>query len=109
MLLWLPLSGSNALAMSLSMQVQPGDTADVSMEDMHHHDMAGCGEDQPAADGKTFHNSCANCQLACHAWVVTSTAVLPLLHMPSQQYLPLSVSFDSFSTAPLLPPPLARA
>ena len=108
MLLWFPLAGSSALAASVSMQVQHGNAAEMAAMDMEAGDMSGCDLDQTLPDGKTFHNSCSNCQLACCACIAPAVAALPLPHLPSQEYQPLLVSFESFNSAPLLPPPLAR-
>lgn len=109
MLLWLPLSSGSALAASLSMQSKPGHCHEMMTHDMQHHDMAGHHHVQPTHEQGASSNTCGACHLACCAYLAAPAAKLLPLPLPTQEYTPLLVSFDSITTAPLLPPPLVRS
>lgn len=119
MLLWLPLSGAGALAATVSMQAQGGACHEASMPDMHHAD---AGEhqhhhaDAPAAQDQTASNeegssctACGVCHFACNGYLVVPAAASLQSQSAALLPTPYQVSFSSITSAPLLPPPLARA
>lgn len=112
--IWLPLFSGSALASSIVMQVPSGHCQDESMQmpdmDMSAMDMSDMhtmsgdsDEHMPAC------NSCAVCHLACSAYLAVPTLVLPAVQISARAATPYLVSYISISSAPLLPPPLARS
>ncbi len=56
--------------------------------------------------------SCTNlgvCHFACSGYMVASTVKVAQLQLPTPAYPNSAIQFESFSSAPLDPPPLARA
>lgn len=112
MLLWLPLFCGNALAVSLSMQLQHGQSSGAGtahmMMDMegaeHHCDMTIAADEQNPSC-----NDCELCHLACTGYLAAPDA--PLLPAPvaAQENTPYLLAFHSVVSAPLVPPPLSRA
>lgn len=99
LMLWLPLFSGNAMALSLSMQLQ---TPDVEMS----HDS--CHEMQPA-DPSDQHSclDCGVCHLACSAYLGVQT-IGELSAQPSAiATTPYFFAFHSITSTPLVPPPLA--
>lgn len=77
------------------------DMSSMDMGDMHA--MSGdTDENAPAC------NSCAVCHLACTAYLAVPTLLLPAVQVSARDSTPYLVSYLSVSSAPLLPPPLAR-
>ena len=91
---WIPLFGGNALAASISMQHTSCHHAEMTMADQNasdNHD-ASCG---------------SACHLACCGYLaVERVAALPL-RQSGELATPYLFSFDSITSIPLLPPPLA--
>lgn len=119
MLLWLPLSGASALAATVTMQVQGGACHEAAMPEMHHadagghqhhHDEASAAQDQTASnDQDSSCNACGVCHLACSGYLAVPAAGAPEIQASAQPVTPYLVVFDSVTSVPLLPPPLARA
>lgn len=121
MLLWLPLSGGNALAASLAMQLQQGEchpaAATMAHEDMadHHgmmmdHQMPSHDHAAMQADDDTSNcTSCGVCHLACSAYLHAPAVALPLEKAVSRAVPATAAHFVSHTSAPLLPPPLVAA
>ena len=101
---WLPLFSGSVLAASVQMashhHCQDEMMADM---DMSGHHMSGADDEQnPTCD------ACAVCHLAC-----TGYLAVPGVGMTTEQTLahdvtPYLLAFHSFTSTPLLPPPLAR-
>ena len=115
MLLWLPLFGSSALAASVSMQMQQNGCHEaaasqvMSHEDMaehhqHHGDMSAAADEQTPSC-----NACGICHLACTGYLAVLAAGLVAVQAAALGTTPYLVSYISVSSAPLVPPPLARA
>ena len=110
MLLWLPLSGGSALAASITMQLQPGSCHESTA--MSQHEMSG---HQMVHDDSAMHDtsdsscaSCSVCHLACSGFILPSQPAN--LVASGAQIVTFSPKiFISHVSAPLLPPPLARA
>jgi len=115
MLMWLPIFTGSALAASVSMQLpqsgcnkdvmsqaMSGETMDMNMDEhaMHQGKM-------PAPAGE--HNTCGVCHMACTAYLAVPGVDIPVAQIAAREITPYLVVFHSFTSAPLLPPPLVRA
>ena len=115
MLLWLPLFSSSALAASLAMQLQQGGChAAAAVQTMshentgehhqHHGDLsAAADEQQPSC------SACGICHLACTGYLAVPEAATVAAQANALEATPYQVSYLSVCSAPLDPPPLARA
>jgi membrane protease subunit (stomatin/prohibitin family) len=115
MLLWLPLSSGSALAASMSMQLQRGGCMETAtMQSMAHEDMAGHHQhhEQAPAAADTQDNTCNDCgvcHLACTGYLAVPSTEVVAAQATELETTPYLVVFHSFTSAPLVPPPLARA
>jgi hypothetical protein len=111
--IWLPLFSGSVMAASVAMQVPSGHCQDASMQmddmDMTAMDM---GDMQHMSDPSDEHtptcNTCAVCHLACTAYLAVPTLDMAAIQAGVREFTPFQVAFVSVSSAPLLPPPLAR-
>lgn len=123
MLLWLPLFSGNALAVSLSMQMQQGQGNETEMAQMDMampqdgmDDMMMSGMQDhctmDSAAGQHHGTTCSDCGL-CHlgsaGYVAVTGIAPPAMQNAARENTPYLVAFQSFTSAPLVPPPLARA
>jgi len=111
MLLWLPVFTGSALAASVSMLLpqsgchdtvmsHEGMSMDMGEHQMHHDEM-------PTPAGE--HSSCGVCHLACTGYLgVPGVKMIPA-QAAAREITPYLVVFNSVTSTPLLPPPLARA
>lgn len=123
MAFWLPLCSGYALADSIVMQNTGGNCHggqqiahsmqhdSVSLEHMHHVQLA--ANDHQSADRRdsqppTCHDICGVCQLACSGFFAVTAIDIAVIEPSSQSFTLLSTEFESVTTAPLDPPPLAR-
>lgn len=115
MLLWLPLFSGSALAASVAMQLRHGGCHEVAASQaMSHEDMGGhhqhhsatpaAADEQPPAC-----SSCGLCHLAGTGYLAVPGAELVTVQAAAREVTPYLVVFHSFTSAPLVPPPLARA
>ena len=119
MLLWLPLFSGNALAATISMQQAQGGcheaTASQTMPDMdmsmdmnehhqHHGEMPSTADEHSPSC-----SACGVCHLACTGYLAVPSVELVALQTTVRESTPYLVVFHSFTSAPLVPPPLARA
>ncbi|MBU0689798.1 MAG: DUF2946 domain-containing protein [Gammaproteobacteria bacterium] len=116
LLLWLPLFSANAVAESLSMQMQRGDCHDssemmmtMSHDDMMDHGMMHHEAMQTSADDESSCTSCAICHVACSAFVDAPVMAMQLIETGSQPVRSIPETFVSHLSAPLDPPPLVAA
>ncbi len=111
MLLWLPVFNGNALAATVlmqhtangcddaaAMQAMPGMDMEIHMD----HQPANCGQDNSC-------ESCGVCHLACTGYLTVPRMEIAHEQSPVREFTPYLVIFDSFVSAPLVPPPLVRA
>ena len=106
--IWLPLFSGSALATSVLMQVPAGHCQDESMQmadmdgmdDMHA--MSGDSDEGAAAC-----SSCGVCHLACSAYLAVPALSLTLAQTATSDITPYLLAYRSYTSAPLLPPPLA--
>ncbi|MFA5372199.1 MAG: DUF2946 family protein [Sideroxydans sp.] len=102
MLLWLPLSSGSALAASLAMQFPTESCHESGM--LSQHDDQAFNDDPSSAC-----TSCGVCHLACNGSTVVQSSVASLVVTNGQIVTFMPEIFISHISAPLLPPPLARA
>jgi hypothetical protein len=113
---WLPLFSGNVLAASIVMPsmdggchaMQPVQTA--SAMDQYLQLAADQQQQIPQHDQhNTCHNDHGICQLACCSYLAAVTLAIADIPSAAQLFAPSSTQFQSFTSAPLDPPPLARA
>lgn len=114
MLLWLPLFSGSALAASVRMQMLHGNCHEtVAAQTMSHCEMAGHHQHhgKMAAAADSHKSSCDTCEV-CHL-VGTGYLDVSSLYVTAgpgaRELPPYLVAFHSFTSAPLVPPPLVRA
>jgi hypothetical protein len=109
MLILLPLSGSSALAATISMQ--KNDACDgMAMTVIQHHQEGGTGNAATAHAHQC--KSCSingTCHLSCIGYLAPPSYELASLQPEMRPVTPYLVSFTSVTSAPLNPPPLASA
>src|SRR5512135_792435 len=114
MLLWLPLFSGSALAATVRMQMQHGGCHEVVAAQMEHCHMAGHHQHhaKPAAPADHHGPACDTCEV-CHLVVTGYLAVVEIAPVAvsgaARDVTPYLVAFESFTSAPLVPPPLTRA
>ena len=111
MLLWLPLFSGNTLAATVSMQMQQGDCHEVTAaQEMQHQNMGGHHGMSAAADDQSpACNACDICHLACAGYLAVPGTEMVTVQTSARETTPYLVVLHSFTSAPLVPPPLARA
>ena len=112
MLLWLPLSGGSALAASLAMQLQSGschESGAMAQHDMGEHQMLQHNNQAESANPSSACASCTVCHLACSGFSVAPSHSMQLAVATASTVTFMPEIFISHVSAPLLPPPLARA
>lgn len=111
MLLWLPLSGTSALAASLSMQAPHSACHDASMQ-MDDHDAMDQDASHDQIDTQDQSDascsSCGVCHLACTGYLAVPDVATLNLPQGVAAVTPYLFSFHSITSTPLDPPPLAR-
>jgi hypothetical protein len=113
--IWLPLFSGNALAMSVAMQrggshpvaAQQEAHCDPVMQQHAYHDAA--DQNQSVGQEHSDGGDCGICHLACCGYLATALVKVADARPPALRFLPVLTYFHSFTTAPLDPPPLARA
>jgi hypothetical protein len=120
---WLPLFSGYALADSIVMQNMHGDCHGAQQDsrpsqhvsDLHqhmHHAQLPANEHQSAGQHDNQGSSCKNCgvcQIACSGYLAAVTLDVVDAQPSSQTFTLFSTQFQSFTSAPLVPPPLALA
>lgn len=121
---WLPLFSGYAVADSIVMQNMHSDCHggqqiahsmqhdSASHQHMDHaklvvnnHQSAGQHDNQ----NSTCNDNCGVCQLACSGYIAVTAIDIAAIEPSSQSFTLFSTEFQSVSTAPLDPPPLALA
>jgi hypothetical protein len=123
--IWLPLFSGSALAASVAMQTTSGDchplvvqpnqhhTHNVSTIHQHytHHDDQTVSSQVQTSGQKDQQNlsckDCGVCHFACSGYLAAVTISVTGNQLLAQNYMPSSTQFQSFSSAPLDPPPLS--
>ena len=116
---WFPLFSGNALAMHVAMKVGGADcqaAATQQTSHLSHQDKFSAGKLDAQQNQATPHHegknagcsSCSVCHLACCGYISTATITMAEVQQPPATYPFFSTLFQSFTSAPLDPPPLAR-
>jgi len=117
--IWLPLFSGNALAMSVAMQAMRGgcDSVAAQQDESHcastqqhaRHDQLAAEQDQSSSHQGNAGDDCGTCHLTCCGYLAAAS-VEAMGDQPSALlFQPVSTQFQSFTSAPLDPPPLSRA
>jgi hypothetical protein len=117
MLLWLPLFTGGALAASVSMQLPQGSCHEASMSQTMSHEGMDMGEhhqhrgEMPTTtdEHSPSCSACGVCHLACTGYLAVPSVELVAVQTTAREITPYLVVFHSFTSAPLVPPPLVRA
>lgn len=107
MLILFPLSGSSALAATISLQMS--DSCSAKVMPVIQHQPAGLVHKTVTSQiqhGKSC-DSNGTCHFACIGYLATPPQDLTALQLEMQPVTPYLVSFTSITSAPLNPPPLA--
>jgi hypothetical protein len=126
--IWLPLFSGSALAASITMQTTNGDCHPVAVQQNEHyahqisisHHYEPHDNDRHAAsqyhqaDGKLDQKNssckdCSVCHFACSGYMATAAIKVLANQLSAQTYSTTSTPFQSYTSAPLDPPPLSRA
>ncbi|MFZ5524273.1 MAG: hypothetical protein ACOY9D_09375 [Pseudomonadota bacterium] len=125
--IWLPLFSGSALAASVQMQMTSSDchpaAAQPNQHALHHdaplyhhaspHDDRVASNQSHAAGQQDQQNSsckdCGVCHFACSGYLATAAIKATETRLSTRIYATSSTQFQSFSSAPLDPPPLALA
>jgi len=125
--IWLPLFSGSALAASISMQTSNRDCHPVAVQqnehnvhqtsighhnESHHNDLHAAGQVHHADGQQHQKNSsckdCSVCHFACSGYLATAAIKVPDNQLSTQTYATSATPFQSFTSAPLDPPPLSR-
>jgi hypothetical protein len=113
---WLPLFSGNALAASIVMPSMGGDCQamqTVQTASAMDQQLQLAADQQQQIPQQDQHNTCHNdhgiCQIACCSYLAAVTLAIADIPSAAQSFSPSSTQFQSFTSAPLDPPPLARA
>ena len=115
--IWLPFFSGNALANSIMMQavgkdcpmMSPGvDQPRSQPEQMHDMQLAMDSSNVTPAQQGGCCNDSAVCHFACISYLATRAIAVKENPPSAQTYNQLSTRFQSITSAPLNPPPLAR-
>ena len=119
--IWLPVLSGSALASSVAMQamgsachpanVQLRENSLQQLSVSHHHDQFAASHSHQTGQHDQQDSSCKNCGV-CHFACSGFMAALSIAETKNQVLIPgytlFSADFQSFSSAPPNPPPLAR-
>ncbi len=117
--IWLPLFSGNALAMSVAMQAMRGDchSTAAQQDELHcastvqqhaHHDQLAAEQDQSTSHQGNAGDDCGTCHLACCGYLAAASIEVMGAQPSAMLYLPATAQFQSITSTPLDPPPLAR-
>ena len=120
--IWFPLFSGYAMAASVAMQPMGGECETGVAKNVEHHTSTHhASSDKPKQSGdhskpsgqspvekKSSCKNCGVCHLACSGYMATAAIKIPTDPPLAQLFAPSSSHFQSITTAPLDPPPLAR-
>ena len=102
LVIWLPLFNGSAVASSISIQMMGG----------HCQMMSGAMSDHTATTTEQQDTSCTHhsvCHFACGGYMVASSVKTAQIQLSGHAYPDSATQFQSYTTAPLDPPPLFLA
>ena len=119
---WFPLFSGNALAVSVAMQSQQGECQTVVVPQGEHqaaatHHAQLANPDLPIPHHQQHNQpdqqdssckTCGVCHLACTGYMATAAIKMAADQPSALPFAPALPQFQSFTSAPLDPPPLAR-
>ena len=114
--IWFPLFSGHAMAASVAMQSMAGECETrVAAKNVEHHPATHHAPSdhsktsgQSPVEKKSSCKNCGVCHLACSGYMATTAIKVPADQPLGQLFAPSSSHFQSITTAPLDPPPLAR-
>ena len=119
--IWLPLFSGNALAVSIAMQAMGGDHHSVVAQqgepDAHcasimqqhaQHAQFAADQEQAASHQNPAGEDCGTCHLACCGYMAAASIEVVETQPSAKPFALLSTQFQSITSTPLDPPPLAR-
>lgn len=121
--IWFPLFSGHAMAASIAMQAMSGECeTGIAAKNVEHdpsthhassdHPNPSGDHSKPSGQSPVEKNSscknCGVCHLACSGYMATTAIKVPADQPLAQLFAPSSSHFQSITTAPLDPPPLAR-
>jgi hypothetical protein len=122
--IWLPLFSGNALAVSVVMQAVNSNSKMVAQQDCHspqrtlaahqhteNQDQSAGNYDQQNSHPDRQNSPCKDCgvcHLACSGYLATMVIEAVKFQSMDQLFAAFSAQFQSITSAPLDPPPLAR-
>lgn len=118
--IWLPLFSGNALAVSVAMQqsmggnhhsvvAQQGEPHCASTVQQHTQHVAADQDQSAGHQDQPGSEDCGTCHLACGGYLAAASIEVMEAQPSAQMFTPLSTQFQSITSTPLDPPPLARA
>jgi hypothetical protein len=118
--IWLPLFSGNVLAVSIAMQSPGGDChpAVAQQDEPHcastvqqraHHDQLAADQEQSTGQQNPAGEDCGTCHFACCGYLAAASVEVPGDQPSALLYLRVSAQFQSITSTPLDPPPLARS
>lgn len=126
MAIWLPLFSGSALAASVTMQLKIADchlqvvhqeeyfanpASSVHHHELQHNDQSVASLDQQSGNQDKHNASCKDCSVchfACSGYLAAAAIKSSEPQVSSQKYSVSSTRFNSYTSAPLDPPPLSR-
>ncbi|HYR05714.1 MAG TPA: DUF2946 domain-containing protein [Gallionella sp.] len=115
--IWLPLFSGNALAVSVAMQAMRGDchSTAAQQDELHcastmqqHDDQLAADMDQSASQQGKAGDDCGTCHLACCGYLAAASIEVMGAQLSALLFLTTTAQFQSITSTPLDPPPLAR-
>ena len=118
--IWFPLFSGNALAAHVAMQLGSGHcqvaAVQQDLQQSHQHAAHQTRTDANQIQTGQHHaqqsapcNDCGVCHLACCGYITAVTLDMAEVQSATQVFPHFSTAFQSYTSAPLDPPPLARA
>ena len=119
--IWLPLFSGNALAVSVAMQSMGGDHRSIVVQQgepdahcastmqQHTHPAQPAADQSPGHQGQPAGEDCGTCHLACCGYMAAAPIEVMEAQPAARPFTLLSTQFQSITSIPLDPPPLARA
>lgn len=119
--IWLPMLSGSALASSVAMQAMGSDchlagvklkgNSSQQLSGSHHHDQLAASHSHETGQHDQQDSSCNNCgvcHFACSGFMASLSLTETKIQLLIPGYMLFSTDFQSFSSAPPNPPPLAR-